>query len=206
MGGIYTSDVSESSGPPIGPYERLPVAMEPWDPRSPAVAARVIALVEARRPDLRVEHIGSTAVPGLPGKGIVDLGTEADPAEIAAITDAMYELGFGPQPGPDPWPPARPMHVGSIQLDGRRYLLHLHVHPRGGDLHRDILFRDALRADPSLAHRYARIKSEIVERAMGRIDRVAYQDAKGRWIVETHERLGTSRLASAHRAAKEDVS
>jgi dephospho-CoA kinase len=206
MSGIYTSGVNESSTPRIGPYERLPVEVQAWDRRTTLVAARVIALVEARRPDLHVEHIGSTAVPGLPGKGIVDLGTEAEPSEITSITEAMYELGFGPQPGPDPWPPTRPMHVGSYELDGERFLIHLHVHPLRGDLRRDILFRDALRADASLAARYARIKSEILESNEGPVDRAAYQDAKGRWIVETHDRLGTSRLVSAHRAAKEDRS
>ena len=98
---------------PIGPYERKPVSVAPWDPNVEVVADRVIAVIGARRPELLVEHIGSTAVPGLPGKGIVDLATETDPAAIPGVTSAMYDLGFGPQQGPDPWPPERPMHVGS---------------------------------------------------------------------------------------------
>ena len=61
------------SAKPIGPYERLPASVLPWDPRTVTVADAVTTLVAERRPDLAVEHIGSTAVPGLPGKGIVDL-------------------------------------------------------------------------------------------------------------------------------------
>ena len=67
-----------------------------------------------------VEHIGSTAVPGLPGKGIVDLSVEADPAAIPGIVEALLGLGFQPQPGPDPWPPTRPMLVGAVVVEGDR--------------------------------------------------------------------------------------
>jgi len=186
-----------ASSRPIGPYERRRAAVRPWDPRVLDVAARVIAVIQAARPDLDVEHIGSTAVPGLPGKGIVDLGTEADPADIPAITDAMYAIGFGPQPGPDPWPATRPMHVGSIVDDGVEYRIHFHVHPRGtGDLAKDLRFRDALRADPNLAEGYARIKQEIVDRAGGPLDGVIYQAEKGGWILDVYDRLGIERPAN----------
>lgn len=205
MSGIYTSPVSQSADArPIGPYVRSPVALRPWDPRVTTVAERVIGLIQSRRPDLHVEHIGSTAVPGLRGKGIVDLGAEADPAEIPAITKAMYGLGFEAQPGPDPWPPTRPMHVGSYALEGREFRVHFHVHPRGGDLPRDVRFRDALRADPALAASYARIKTEIVEGAAGPVDRVVYQDAKGEWIVDTVSRLGIAQPVTAGSGAKEE--
>jgi dephospho-CoA kinase len=184
----------ETASPPIGPYERRQAAVRAWDPRVAGVAARLIALIEAARPDLHVEHIGSTAVPGLPGKGIVDLGTEADPAEIPAITGAMYQLGFGPQPGPDPWPPTRPMHVGSVTEDGEEYRIHFHVHPRGaGDLAKDLRFRDALRADPALRDAYAAIKQKIVGPAGGPVDAVRYQAEKGDWILDEFDRLGIPR-------------
>jgi GrpB-like predicted nucleotidyltransferase (UPF0157 family) len=185
------------SSRPIGPYERRQAAVRAWDPRVLDVAARVIAIIATARPDLHVEHIGSTAVPGLPGKGIVDLGTEADATEIPAITAAMYELGFGPQPGPDPWPPTRPMHVGSVVDGGVEYRIHFHVHPRGtGDLAKDLRFRDALRADPSLVEGYARVKQEIVDRAGGPLDGVIYQAEKGGWILDVYDRLGIERPAN----------
>ncbi len=182
------------AAPPIGPYERRQAAVRPWDPRALDVAARVIAVIQAARPDLHVEHIGSTSVPGLPGKGILDLGTEADPAEIPAITEAMYALGFGPQPGPDPWPPTRPMHVGSVIDDGDEFRIHFHVHPRGsGDLAKDLRFRAALRADPALRDGYAEIKHGIVGPEGGTVDPVRYQAEKGVWILDEFDRLGIPR-------------
>jgi len=197
IAGIYTPRVSESvngSGErPIGPYERKPVSVGPWDPSVVRVAERVITIIEHARPELHVEHIGSTAVAGLPGKGIVDLATETDPAAIPDVTDAMYDLGFGPQQGPDPWPPERPMLVGSYPYDGREFRIHLHVQPVGGDFPLDLRFRDALRADPGLAADYARVKMEIVEAADGPLDGPVYQDGKGAWIVETFDRLGIPR-------------
>jgi dephospho-CoA kinase len=185
--------VSHSPERPIGPYERRPVDVQPWDPNVVVVAERVIAIIRERRPELVVEHIGSTSVPGLPGKGIVDLATEADPVSIPDVTEAMYGLGFGPQPGPDPWPAERPMLVGSYSLEGREYRIHLHVQPVGGDYDLDLRFRDALRADPALAEEYARIKGGIVETAARPIDGPMYQDVKGAWIVEAFDRLGIPR-------------
>ena len=206
MAGLYTAAVGEPTGegssgggpPRIGPYERRHAAIRAWDPRVVEVARRATELIVARWPGLRVEHIGSTSVPGLPGKGIVDLGTEADPADIPAITAAMYELGFGPQPGPDPWPPTRPMHVGSLTVGGDEFRIHFHVHPRGtDDLAKDLQFRDALRADPDLAADYARVKPGIVDGAGGHLDGVVYQEAKGGWILSVYDRLGIERPANA---------
>ena len=42
-------------------------------------------LIAERRPDLVVEHIGSTAVPGLPGKGIVDLAIATAPDDVPVV-------------------------------------------------------------------------------------------------------------------------
>ncbi len=193
IGELYTSPVPTSPSP-IRPYERRAASVQPWDPQFPVVAARVTALIRSVRPELELEHIGSSAVPGLPGKGIVDLGTEADPATIPAIVDDLYRLGFGPQPGPDPWPPTRPMLVGAIIEDGVEYRIHVHLHPRGtGDLTKDLRFRDALRADPELRDGYARIKAEIAGPTGGPVDAVRYQAEKGVWILEMFDRLGIPR-------------
>ena len=115
------STLAVVSPPPIGPYVRRSASVEPWDPRSLEVAAAVAALVRARRPELAVEHIGSTAVPGLPGKGIVDLAISTTPEDLPGVVAVLVELGFGPQPGPDPWPPTRPMLVGSMERDGASF-------------------------------------------------------------------------------------
>ncbi len=189
----YTPAVTQvrstpATSKPIGPYERLQAEVHEWDPRTMEVAARVADLVRERRPDLTVEHIGSTSVPGLPGKGIVDLSIETEAADIPAVVAMLYDLGFGPQPGPDPWPPTRPMPVGSLDLDGERYRIHLHVQPAGGDYQRDLAFRDALRNDPELRTQYEGLKRGITD--AGPVEGLRYTHSKTAWILQVYRRLG----------------
>ena len=179
------------SDKPIGPYERLPASVLPWDPRSVTVAGAVAALVAQRRPDLVVEHIGSTAVPGLPGKGVVDLVIATEPDDVQRVAAMLFDLGFGPQPGQDPFPPSRPMLVGSMVEDDTLFRIHVHVQPRGDELIRDLAFRDALRADPELLAAYAALKSEIV--AGGHHASFQYTYRKQAWISDVHRRLGVKR-------------
>jgi 5-(carboxyamino)imidazole ribonucleotide synthase len=176
---------------PIGPYVRLPAVVQDWDPRSLDVARTVAELVNERLPDIVVEHIGSTAVPGLPGKGIVDLAIATTPEALPGIVAVLKDLGFGDQPGPDPWPASRPMLVGSLELDGATYRVHCHVQPGPTELARDVAFRDALRNDPALLARYAELKTSIVEG--GLLDGHQYTYQKQHWIGDVHKQLGVER-------------
>ena len=186
----YTPGVTSGSPTtrPIGPYERLAAEVHEWDPRTVDVAGRVADLVHEHRPDLAVEHIGSTSVPGLPGKGIVDLSIETTPTDIPGVVSMLYDLGFQPQPGPDPWPPTRPMPVGSLELDGKPYRIHLHVQPHGGDYPRDIAFRDALRNDEDLRKQYEGLKRGITD--AGPVEGLRYTHSKTAWILQVYRRLG----------------
>ena len=73
---------------PIGPYPRLPLAIRPPDPGCAIVARMVAELVAERRANLVVEHLGSTAVPGLAGKGVVDLNCKVHGTTNVLVTDA----------------------------------------------------------------------------------------------------------------------
>jgi 5-(carboxyamino)imidazole ribonucleotide synthase len=173
---------------PIGTYERRTAEVHPWDPKTVEVARRVTELITEQRPDLVVEHIGSTAVEGLPGKGIVDLSMQVPPDQIPGIVEMLYGLGFGPQPGPDPWPPTRPMPVGAYEHEGETYRIHLHVQPLGGDMPRDLAFRDALRSDPELRRQYRALKEGITKG--GAVDGFAYTHSKTTWILGVYRKLG----------------
>src|SRR5215207_2109508 len=98
----------------IGAYQPVPVACHPWDPRAPEVARRVAGLIRRRLPEAMVEHVGSTAVPGCAGKGVIDLLLLYPPGRLAAARDALDALGFQHQGGRHPWPEERPMRVGSM--------------------------------------------------------------------------------------------
>jgi GrpB-like predicted nucleotidyltransferase (UPF0157 family) len=55
---------------PIGRYRQVPVEVKEADPAAAEVARRLIALIATRWPATPAEHVGSSAVPGLAGKGI----------------------------------------------------------------------------------------------------------------------------------------
>jgi len=183
-----TDPVADPPELQILPYERREARVKAWDPRTVEVAAAVAEMIRRRRPDLVVEHIGSTAVPGLPGKGIVDLSTEVPPAEIPDVVEVLHDLGFGPQPGPDPWPPTRPMLVGAVMVGADELRIHLHVQPIGGDMPLDLAFRDALRNDPELKRRYTELKTAIT--GGNSVDGFRYTQSKTTWILGVYKALG----------------
>jgi GrpB-like predicted nucleotidyltransferase (UPF0157 family) len=167
----------------IGPYEDRPAACQEHDPRSAEVAQRVAAVIQSQLPCGSVEHIGSTAVPGCAGKGIVDLMLLYPEGRLAAARAALAALGFQPQTTRDPFPEDRPMRTGSLVHDGKTFLLHVHVLATTSPEVRQLRsFRDRLRADPSLVAAYVAAKRAIV--ASGGTDSVDYSIRKGAFVVE----------------------
>jgi GrpB-like predicted nucleotidyltransferase (UPF0157 family) len=130
-----------------------------------------------------VEHVGSTAVPGIAAKPIIDL--------MASVRDLDVVVSQAGEPlAADGWcyvPPEldsggswRRFFVKPDKSGQHRYA-HLHLiaagHPRWAD---QIAFRDALRRDDELAGRYADLKRRLA--AEHADDREAYTDAKGEFV------------------------
>jgi GrpB-like predicted nucleotidyltransferase (UPF0157 family) len=180
--------VTGASTPPIRCYLRVPVEVHQADPDAPEVARHLTALIATRWPATPAEHIGSSAVPGLAGKNIIDVLLAAQPAQIPAITQALLELGFQPQV-PAAFPATRPMLWGAFRHGPTTYRVHVHVVPAGSPEVAALRgFRDALRADPRLRRRYAALKQAIVR--CGPVDPVTFTKAKHDWIVTALARLG----------------
>jgi GrpB-like predicted nucleotidyltransferase (UPF0157 family) len=131
-----------------------------------------------------VEHVGSTAVPGLDAKPVIDL--------MASVRDLDAAVGqAGQKLAADDWhyvPPdldLRPWRRFFIKPDpsGQHRYAHLHLiqvgHPRWAQ---QIAFRDALRRDGDLARRYADLKRRLT--AEHPDDREAYSYAKAEFITE----------------------
>jgi GrpB-like predicted nucleotidyltransferase (UPF0157 family) len=174
---------------PIEPYCRVPIVVREADPRASEVADRVIALIAARRPGARAEHVGSSAVPGLAGKGTIDLLLPASPEEIPAVTRDLLALGFQRQAIPTAFPPTRPMLQGAINDQGAHFRIHVHVIPTNLDDAVELReFRDALRRDPAMCEAYTARKRAIV--SSGMTDALQYTQAKSGWIEGQLDRLG----------------
>ncbi|MBM7517673.1 GrpB family protein [Nocardioides nitrophenolicus] len=131
------------------------VAVVPADPAWPAhfeeVAARIRGALGWRA--LVVEHVGSTAVPGLPAKPVIDIDlVVAEPAEESAYVPALEAVGFVLRVR-EPW------WFEHRLLRGADPATHLHVFgPDSPETVRHRIFRDWLRGNPDERERYAAAK------------------------------------------------
>ena len=149
-----------------------------YDPQWPRVFAREAQrLRDALGERIRgLEHHGSTAVPGLSAKPIIDILLDIDDlAEVSAIKPKLEALGYDHAPRA-----GVPNHEVFGLGEPRRVLVHL-VRYEGLDWLQNLWFRDSLRGDPSLAAEYARLKRELA--AVHAHDRVKYTDAKSQFIA-----------------------
>jgi GrpB-like predicted nucleotidyltransferase (UPF0157 family) len=166
---------------PILPYANSGAGYIAYDPRAIDVAAAVGLLIENVAPWVKVEHIGSTAIPGCAGKGIVDVMVMYPPSRLEATRAAIDALGFQHQKAGHIFPEERPMRVGAMEHGGSRYRLHAHVivttSPEVESLRR---FRDLLCADSALRDAYQDKKRAIVH--SGVREPRAYTQAKGEFI------------------------
>jgi GrpB-like predicted nucleotidyltransferase (UPF0157 family) len=160
--------MNAASDGPIERYEYIRYtdpadAFRPYDPRCPEVARRVIALIQSRLLEARVEHIGSSAIPGCAGKGVVDLMLLYPPGLLAAARDALDEMGFQRHTGPNAFPEERPVRIGTISHDGETFRLHVHVIAANApEVAEQRHFRDTLRADPALVAEYVALKRVVL--------------------------------------------
>jgi GrpB-like predicted nucleotidyltransferase (UPF0157 family) len=165
----------------IGTYSDAPASYHEYNPVAPEVARAVAKAVVASDPRLTVEHIGSTAVPGCAGKGIIDLMVLYPAGLLEAAKAALDRLGFQRQTTRDPFPEDRPMRVGAVEYAGERFRVHAHVlGAASGEAAALRAFRDRLRASPEFRAAYEARKRSIL--AAGIVDSVAYAEAKGEFI------------------------
>ncbi|MGI9430669.1 MAG: GrpB family protein [Myxococcota bacterium] len=168
------------------------VDIVPYDPAWPQVFERERDHLWSCLPhDLvkRIEHFGSTAVPGLAAKPIVDILVEVADLEetkrrIAPVLEAQgYDYFWRPSWGDD----IPPFYAWFIKRDENGARTH-HIHMVEADFeHWDrLLFRDYLVQHPDVATEYADLKSSLSEHHDG--DRVAYTLAKTKFILSVTAR------------------
>lgn len=134
---------------------------------------------------IAVEHIGSTAVPGVPAKAIIDMNIGVKSLAIARRMKEQFEkLGYEHRAfisGRTPEGLRR--QVLFCKNSGGRCTHHVHVTKYGNDYWQEgILFRDYLKRHPAVAREYARLKKRLAEKYPG--DRERYTNCKDRFIKQ----------------------
>ena len=157
------------------------VRIEEYDPRWKILFDEEAAALQAVIPNdisCTIHHFGSTAVPGLEAKPIIDILINLpDRSQWPGLVEPLKTLEYvywEDNPNPD-----RMFFVKGMPPFGVRRTHHIHVFP-SEEVKRRIAFRDALRGDSGLAQRYARLKRSLA--AKHRTDREAYSEGKREFV------------------------
>ena len=166
------------------------ITLVDYDPAWPARFAEEVERIQAALGDsvVAIEHFGSTAVPGLSAKPVIDLlvAVRSLPEARTRAVSALEALGYAywrDDPAPD-----RLFFVKGLPPNGPR-THHVHVvdlsvshDPRLGEFTfaDRLLFRDYLRAHPDEAVRYAELKRELARQFSE--DREAYTSGKTEYV------------------------
>jgi GrpB-like predicted nucleotidyltransferase (UPF0157 family) len=159
------------------------IAVVDYDPRWPQlfeeIRSRVAPYVAGA--SLAIEHVGSTSVPGLCAKPVIDLDIVVRTGDVAQAIARLVQAGY--------------RHRGDLGVPGREAFDHdfepahnLYVCVAGSpSLRNHLILRGALRSDPRLAQTYGSLKQTLAERYPKDID--AYIAGKSELIQEV---LGSS--------------
>jgi GrpB-like predicted nucleotidyltransferase (UPF0157 family) len=166
-----------------------PVIVVPYDPGWPASFESLRTVLAAALGEIAraIHHVGSTAVPGLPAKPILDVDVEI--TSRRDLPETVHRLGLlGYRAAGDLGIPGREAYDRSgpdVPRDGsgRSWPEH-HLYVCASDvteLRRHLLLRDFLRANPARAAEYAALKRTLAVRF--REDREAYAEGKSELIA-----------------------
>ncbi len=161
------------------------IKVVPHDPNWPelfqAEADKLIGILGQEI--VAIHHIGSTVIPNISAKPIVDiLVTVHDIEKIDQFGEEMIELGYRPQ--------------GEFGIPGRRFFIkgsdanrthHAHIFQTGNpEIERHLNFRDYLIAHPEEAQTYSRLKHELTRKFSEDIE--SYMEGKDGFIKEVEKR------------------
>lgn len=164
------------------------------DPTWPDQARRIVARLQTAcgHHAVRIDHVGSTAVPGLPAKDVIDVQvTVRDLAVADELSDAIVTAGYPRVADVTADTP----HTDDVDGWTKRFhasadpgrLTNVHLRADGNPNQRfALLFRDWLRADPDARADYLAWKRTVAD--AGHADTGAYAEAKEPWFAEAHPR------------------
>lgn len=159
-----------------------PVEIEVWNPAWPRLARSFIAeLAEHHCPGCRIEHIGSTALEGMPAKPVIDLMVGVkDEAEQETCARRLSSAGW--------------QDMGEAGVPGRRHLrirfgenANIHIVIAGSPhWNNNLAIRDYLRAHSDERAAYAGLKRSLTKGATARL--LVYSDRKAAFMAALLER------------------
>jgi GrpB-like predicted nucleotidyltransferase (UPF0157 family) len=161
----------------IGGPEKRDITVLAYNPEWPQKFQKHEGIIRSALGDtaLQIEHIGSTAVPGLAAKPIIDvLVVVPDSSDESFYLPQLEEVGYVLRVREPDFHEHRMMRTPEKDV-------HIHIFsPGSSEVERYLLFRDRLRQDPKARNRYEKVKRELATHAWS--DMNAYADAKTKII------------------------
>lgn len=163
-----------------------PVLLSDYDPNWIADFAslrqRLVSIVGEL--PVAIEHVGSTSVPGLLAKPIIDIDmTAASDEDLELLVNRLTSNGYANE-GDLGIPGRIALRASDLSIPHHLYLMRQDHR----EFRRHILFRDYLRANPGTAKAYQAIKTEAANQF--RHDRVAYTQSKSEFIESVLKKCG----------------
>lgn len=164
---------------------REDVAIVPYNPEWPEIFRKEADYLRSALPSSiirRIEHFGSTAVPGLAAKPVIDMLVEVGSLDetkekiVPVLENAGYDYFWRPEfDGP-------PFYAWFIKRNAERVRTHhIHMAEASSKLWERLYFRDYLRDFPEEAEKYSRLKVSLAEKYPN--DRIAYTKGKTEFVV-----------------------
>jgi GrpB-like predicted nucleotidyltransferase (UPF0157 family) len=163
------------------------IIVSDYDPNWPSVFLALKASIMSELADitLAVEHVGSTAVPGLSSKAVIDMDVVVAPGDVAEGIERLAKLGY--------------KHTGDLGIPMREAFLspvdsaphHLYLcQSNSPALANHVALRDYLRANSKVAQAYGELKARLAIEHAHDID--AYVEGKTAFIVSILQEVGFS--------------
>ena len=169
-----------------------PIILEKYNPEWPDFFIEERAKIEKALGHLivKIEHIGSTAIPGMGGNPVIDImiGVKEKEdvekcipllASIGYVLDPNRHEGVPERKSLDKYAIGAKIHLYIIDINSEEWVRH-------------ILFRDHLRKNPDVARNYNKLKVELVKKY--RNDREAYTKGKAKFIKKVEDTAKKERL------------
>lgn len=151
-----------------------------YDPSWPELFEREASLLrQALGEDMDIEHVGSTSVPGLDAKPVIDIMLGLKELNPPIIIGGMESIGY------EHWKEDTFQHIRLMftkwNKNKSKRFVNVHATVKGNDFWNELLeLRDRLRSDQGLARNYAKLKRELAEKYKN--DPEGYTSAKTEFV------------------------
>ena len=160
------------------------VTYQVYDPEFPAVFLKIKKLIQDVAGPIVVEHFGSSSIPGLGGRGALDIAIPTPESEHSYLKQLLYGIGFQDSP----FPHYLPLLVGCLNHMQRNYAILLYLVLPESKVYTDWLkFRCHMLNNPEDALAYDDVKRQTIAR--GDTQGEHYQEAKLPFLTAIADKL-----------------